>query len=141
MNPLAQSGLDLRAVAGVAVALFLPWALLVIVFALRGQPGAVCLTPVAWLLAVVAGRGVLNFTRSTDPAKRRAEAGLAGGLLGGLLGMLLTVMLQIMGEITSQERLTLALLGVAATLGGLLVCTILAFALAALAERGGAKPG
>jgi len=137
MNPLAQSDLDRRAVVGVALALFAPWAVLVVVLALRGQPGAACLTPVAWLLAVLAGRATLAFTRSTEPAKRRAEAGLAGGLLGGLLGMLLTVLLQISGEITSPERLTLALLGVAATFGGLLVCTILAFMTAAFIERGG----
>jgi len=137
VNTPSYNNLDRRAIVGVAGALFAAWAALVIVFSLRGQPGVVCITPVAWLLAAVAGRGALNFTRSTEPGARRAEAGVAGALLGGLQGMLLTVMLQLNGELASNERLTVALLGVAATAGGLIVCALIAFVTAALAERGG----
>ena len=136
MTPLALRDLDLRAVLSVAGALFGAWLLLVLVFTWRGQPGVVCLTPVLWLLAIVAGKGTPAYSRSTEPAARRAEAGLAGGLLGVLQGMLFTVMTQVMGETTPQERLTMALVGVAVIFGGLLVCTVTAFAMAALVERG-----
>jgi hypothetical protein len=119
-------------------ALFVAWALLVVVFTWRGQPGVVCLTPVAWLLAVIAGRGTLNFTRTEEPALRRVEAGLAGCLLGLLLGLLFTGMLELSTEMTSQERLTMALFGAVLTFFGLLACGVAAYGMAALAERGGA---
>jgi hypothetical protein len=139
MSPLALRDLDRRAVLFVAGLLFFGWAALVVVFAWRGQPGVVCLTPVLWLLAVVAGKGTPAYSRSAEPATRRAEAGLAGGLLGVLQGMLFTVMTQVMAPMTPRERLTMALLGVAVTFGGLLVCTVAAFAVAALVERGAGR--
>jgi hypothetical protein len=129
--------LDWRAVGFVTGALLAGWTLLVVVFTWQGQPGVVCLTPVAWLLAVIAGRGTLNFTRTEEPALRRAEAGLAGCLLGLLLGLLFTGMIELSAEMSFQERVTMALFGVALTFFGLLACGVAAYGMAALAERGG----
>jgi hypothetical protein len=129
------SGLDHRAVVGVAAALFVPWLALVLVFHLRGSPGGVCLTPFTWVLSVVAARGCLGYSRTRDRDLRAAEASLCGALYGLLQGLLFSLMLQLVSGLTASERQTLVLLGLAVTGAGGLVSGLAGLIFARLAER------
>ncbi len=80
--------LDWRVIILWPLMLFVPWLVLVLVFTWRGQPGIMCLTPAAWLLAAVLGRAVASYTPSEQRGRRLGAAALAGGLLGLLQGLL-----------------------------------------------------
>ncbi len=79
--------IDLRAVSS---ALFLPlllWTGSVIVICLMGYPGVICMTPVAWLLALPVGLRV--FRESQSPGKGPVlNAAFGGAVLGFWQGML-----------------------------------------------------
>jgi prepilin signal peptidase PulO-like enzyme (type II secretory pathway) len=63
------------------------WTAAAVVVTLAGYPGVVCMTPVAWLLALPVGTGV---ERSSTLSERGMllEAAAAGGLLGTWQGLL-----------------------------------------------------
>ena len=63
------------------------WVLAVVFVTLMGYPGIACMTPVAWLLALIVGKRCLDESRSDGAAIRLWEAGLAGGLLGAIQGI------------------------------------------------------
>jgi hypothetical protein len=71
-------------------ALFLPllfWTGSVLTITLMGYPGIICMTPLAWLLALPVGLRV--YRESSSPGTRPVlEAALGGGLLGFWQGML-----------------------------------------------------
>jgi hypothetical protein len=89
--------LDGRAILSSALPLFAVWLAAVVGITLAGYPGVVCVTPMAWLLALSAG--LRCAARSASPAvgKRILEAGLAGALLGLLQGIVRVISLN--GEI------------------------------------------
>jgi hypothetical protein len=70
--------------------LFLPllfWTGSVIAISWMGYPGVVCMTPMAWLLALSVGVRIRH--ESTSPGQRPVlEAALGGGLLGVWQGLL-----------------------------------------------------
>jgi hypothetical protein len=82
-----MASLDLRAISA---SLFLPllyWTGAVIAISLFGYPGVVCMTPVAWLLALPVGMRVPR--ESASPVSRQViEAAVGGGLLGLWQGVL-----------------------------------------------------
>ncbi len=66
----------------------MPWALLVLGLTYTGQPGVICLTPMAWLLAIPAGWNYAVFARG-KPGRQPFVAGIIlGAVLGLLYGML-----------------------------------------------------
>ncbi len=67
---------------------FLPWTVLVLFVSYQGQPGIICLTPLAWGLAVPAGLNYVAFARG-NPGR---NAFLAGAILGATLGLLLGIL-------------------------------------------------
>ncbi len=62
----------------------MPWFALVLVLTYRGEPSVICLTPMAWLLAIPAGWNYVAVARG-NPGRRPF---LAGALLGAVLGLL-----------------------------------------------------
>lgn len=79
--------IDQRAII---MGLFLPslfWTGSVIAISLMGYPGVVCMTPLAWLLALPVGMRVRRESESLGKLPA-LEATLAGGLLGLWQGLL-----------------------------------------------------
>ena len=96
--------LDVRAILDSALRLFAVWLVAVLVITLAGYPGVVCVTPMAWLLALSAGLRCASQSASPQESRRILEAGLAGGLLGLLQGILFGVIANRMGEIKPEEQ-------------------------------------
>lgn len=59
------------------------WCALVFVVTYGGQPGVVCLTPMAWLLALPAGWNYVVFAQG----KSGKQPFVAGAILGAILGL------------------------------------------------------
>jgi hypothetical protein len=87
------SGWDLRTTFVTPVTQFALWLAPVLLVTWAGYPGVVCVTPLAWLIALRVG--LLVMTKSSSPTVRRrfGEAAVAGGVLGLLLGLLMAVIL------------------------------------------------
>ncbi len=60
------------------------WGIIVLFVAYQQQPGIICLTPMAWLLALPAGWNYVVFARG----KAGRQPFVAGAILGALLGLL-----------------------------------------------------
>ncbi len=84
----ARPGLDRRAVLVIPLRQFAPWFAAVVIVTLAGYPGVVCVTPMAWLLALRVGLICMRDSRSPSLRQRLREAALAGALLGVLQGAL-----------------------------------------------------
>jgi|GEM_PF-799715 len=61
--------------------------------ALSGYPGAICITPVGWVLGMLAGMRVVSYSSNPEPARRLVEAGIAGALIGLFEGLLAALIL------------------------------------------------
>src|SRR5215207_4792782 len=83
--------LDLRTVLETPLREFVPWLAMVVLVSLAGYPGVVCVTPMAWLLALRVGNLCVAHSKSGQSSQRLMEAALAGGFLGFLQGMLFLV--------------------------------------------------
>lgn len=118
----SSKGLDLRTILEVPLRQFVPWLAVVLLATWAGYPGVVCITPMAWLIALRVGLICGARSKSEQASRRLLEAALAGGLLGFLQGILFTVIIPLMGPIKTSEWtgaivLTLILL-IAGTLAG-----------------------
>ena len=96
--------LDLRVVFETPLRQFALWFSMVVLVWLAGYPGVVCVTPMAWLLALRVGNLCVARSASETSSKRLMEATLAGGLLGLLQGILFIVIIPFLGPIQSDER-------------------------------------
>jgi MFS family permease len=140
MTPVSQfsspsSGLDLRVILEAPLRLFAPWLAIVLVVTWAGYPGVVCVTPMAWLLALRVGIAVVGRSASAQPAQRLREAALAGGLFGLLQGALFGVLVLRLGEILPGERAGAAVLIGAVLIFGILVGAGLSLFTASQVER------
>jgi hypothetical protein len=126
---------DLRAIAA---SLWLPllfWLGAVLLISLAGYPGVICMTPLAWLLALPTGvRCVLN-SRSDGTRALLREAALAGGGLGLIEGVLFILATALTAGATPEGRWRMAEIGLALTVFGAPACAGLAVASAALRLR------
>ena len=68
------------------------------------QPGVVCVTPVAWLMACWVGMKSVRLSCSTAKSSLLIEAAIAGGILGLLQGILFAVIAPRMGDIRPDEQ-------------------------------------
>ncbi len=68
--------LDWRMILKAPLPWFVWWLLIVVFVTWRGYPGVVCVTPLAWLLALPVGVTVAGGSASPQPAQRRREAAL-----------------------------------------------------------------
>jgi len=101
--PPPSRKLDLRVIFEIPLRQFIWWLALILLISLAGYPGVVCITPMAWLIALRVGNQVAASSRSAMPKSRLIEAGLAGGLLGLLQGILFAVIIPFMGPVQSDE--------------------------------------
>lgn len=125
--------LDLGAMAS---GLFLPmllWTGSVLSVTLMGYPQVVCMTPAFWALAWMVGRRVRRESQSQGSAPVR-EAALAGAVLGAWMAVLLALVVAAVPLLLRAWMLDPP--GPLLTLlAGLLICTPVTAALAALSAR------
>jgi hypothetical protein len=126
MDASTPARLDVRVILETAGRLFLPWLASVLLVTWAGYPGVVCVTPLAWLLAVRVGLRVSMRSKSPTAAQRILEAALAGGIFGLLQGALFTLMIGRVGEIRADEQTNAFVLTAAMTLIGMLAAAGLA---------------
>ena len=102
-SPTSPSRLDLRVILETPLRQFVPWLAIVLLVTFAGQPGVVCITPMAWLIALRVGNICVTRSRSQLSSRRLTEAALAGGLFGFLQGVLFGVISPLMGPIQADE--------------------------------------
>src|SRR5512140_3587744 len=101
--PAPSQNLDLRVVIETPLRQFVLWLVMVLLVTFAGYPGVVCVTPMAWLIALRVGILCVTRSRSDSSSRRILEATLAGGLLGLLQGILFMVIVPLMGPIQPNE--------------------------------------
>jgi len=101
--PASTKGFDLRVIIETALRQFAPWLAMVLLVTFAGYPGVVCVTPMAWLIALRVGNIVAWRSRSAQSSRRLTEAALAGGVFGFLQGILFAVISPFMGPIQADE--------------------------------------
>ena len=115
-SPSPQS-LDFRNIIETPLRQFVPWLAIVLLVTFAGQPGVVCVTPMAWLIALQVGNICVKRSRSPGRSQRLIEASLAGAVLGLLQGILFAVIITRMEPISADDQaksitLTLIMIGV-----------------------------
>ncbi len=103
------------------------WSAAVVAVSLIGQPTVVCITPLAWLLAIPVGQQVVERSRNRYRQRSLVEAALCGGLLGLYQGLLFLLVGYITPGMTAQDRQLLLVLSLFSILIGLFACSALAF--------------
>ena len=96
--------LDLRVVFETPLRQFVPWLAMVLLVTFAGYPGVVCVSPMAWLIALRVGNLCVWRSRSMRSSRRLTEAALAGGLLGFLQGLLFVGIITLLEPINADER-------------------------------------
>ena len=99
----SPNGLDFRIIVETPLRKFVPWLMIVLLITAAGQPGVVCVTPMAWLLALRVGNIVVWRSRSDQSSRRLTEAAMAGGFFGVLQGILFAAITPFMGPIQADE--------------------------------------
>lgn len=124
--------IDFGAVLRSALPPFIVWAAVVFFVTFVGhQPGVVCVTPVAWLLACWVGMACVARSRNGRKSALLAEAALSGGALGLLQGLLFLLVAPYMGEIKPEEWQKMLLLSVGMVVVGAAVSALLSTAVGA----------
>jgi MFS family permease len=121
-SPLTSSSrLDSRLILEQPLRQFAPWLVVVLAATWAGYPGVVCITPLAWLMALRVG--IVCVSRSTSqPASRRVqEAALGGAWFGLLQGLLFLVIIPRLGPIQEGERGSAVLLTLAMIVFGMII--------------------
>lgn len=127
--------LDLRTIFGVPIRQFILWLAMVILVSFAGYPGVVCVTPMAWLIALRVGNLCVARSRSEKSSQRLLEAVLAGGFLGLLQGILFLVVIPFSGPIQADERIQTIILSLIMVIAGIFAGAGFSFFTAYLSER------
>lgn len=98
------STLDLRVILETPLRLFAPWLAVVLLATWGGYPGIVCVTPLAWLMALTVGARCASQSSSAKPGQRLLEAAFAGALFGLLQGVLFFFIAPRLGPINADEQ-------------------------------------
>jgi hypothetical protein len=122
------------------------WGAIVLLVTYAGQPGVVCMTPMAWLLALPAGWNYVVFAQG-QPGRQPFVAGaILGAILGLLYGMLFFgVSAYSMpagpdpSEAAKAQNVALFMIGAGAVIAALL-SGFMAYRAAALQRRGQTLP-
>src|SRR5690349_24851657 len=93
-SELFTKRLDFRTIFEVPLRQFVLWLGMVVLVSLAGYPGVVCVTPMAWLLALRVGVVCTARSRSGECGRRVLEADIAGGVLGFVYGLYFFVIVQ-----------------------------------------------
>ena len=129
------TGFDLRVIIETPLRQFVPWLAIVILVSLAGYPGVVCITPMAWLIALRVGNICIARSKSERSSRRLLEAALAGALFGFLQGLLFVVIVPFMGPIKSDEMTKAIILTLIMIIAGMGVGAGLSLFTAYLNER------
>jgi ABC-type proline/glycine betaine transport system permease subunit len=130
-----SKGLDLRVILETPLRQFVLWLGMVLLISLAGYPGVVCVTPMAWLIALRVGNLCVLRSRSETSSQRLLEAALAGGVLGLLEGILFLVVIPFAGPIQADERTQTIILTLLMIVFGILAGAALSSFTAFLQER------
>jgi hypothetical protein len=141
-QPLINGGAFLRSLT----MWLLVWGIVVAFVVYQQQPGVICLTPMAWLLALPAGWNYVVFSHG-NPGRQPL---LAGAILGGLLGLLYGLFffgVASVGmpvgtdpeEVTKMQNMVIFMIA-GGTLVGALLSGFMAYRAATLQRRGQALP-
>src|SRR6187455_1006641 len=101
--PPKPNSLDFRVIFITPLREFLGWLIAVLIVSIAGYPGVVCVTPMAWLIALRVGNICVARSRSEQSRQRILEASIAGAILGLLQGILFLVSVPFMGPYRSDE--------------------------------------
>lgn len=134
-SELFAKRLDFRTVLEVPLRQFILWLAMVVVVSLAGYPGVVCVTPMAWLIALRVGNLCVARSRSEKASLRLLEAALAGGILGLLQGILFIVVIPFLGPIQTDEWIQTIILTAIMMIAGIVAGAGLSFFTAYLNER------
>lgn len=127
--------LDVRLIFETAIRQFVPWLGAVLLVTWAGYPGVVCVTPMAWLIALQVGNVCAAKSKSTMSSNRLFEAALAGGLLGLLQGILFLAVVPAMGPIRPDEETNMGVITVVMIVIGVFAGAILSLFTAFLNEQ------
>lgn len=127
--------LDFRTILEVPLRQFILWLAMVVLVSLAGYPGVVCITPMAWLIALRVGGLCALRSRSEKSSQRLLEAALAGGILGLLEGILFLVVIPFSGPIQPDERTQTIILSAIMVIVGIFAGAGLSFFTAFLHEQ------
>ncbi len=127
--------LDVLSIFRTSIGHFMPWLAIVLFITWSGYPGVVCITPMAWLLAISLGSVHSGHSKSQKSSTRMLEAALAGGILGLLQGVLFIVITPVMGPIKPEEEVNTMILNLIMVGVGALVTAILSLFSAMSMER------
>jgi ABC-type proline/glycine betaine transport system permease subunit len=127
--------LDFRAILEVPLRQFVLWLAMVVLVSFAGYPGVVCVTPMAWLIALRVGNLCVARSRSEKSSQRLLEAALAGGFLGLLQGILFLVVIPFSGPIQPDEQTQTIFLTLLMIVVGIFAGAGLSFFTAFLHER------
>jgi hypothetical protein len=133
--PFTSTSFDMRVVFITPFQQFLWWLVPVLIVSVTGYPGVVCVTPMAWLLALRVGNVCVARSRNVHSSRRILEATLAGAILGLLQGILFLVIVPFLGPYRSDEITRTILLTVFTMLVGILSGAGLAFITAYFSEQ------
>lgn len=127
--------LDLRVIVETPLRQFVLWLAMVLLVSLAGYPGVVCVTPMAWLIALRVGNICVARSRSETTSARLLEATLAGGILGLLQGGLFLIVIPFFGPIQADERTQTIVLSAIIVIVGIFAGAGLSLLTAYLNER------
>ena len=99
-----RPGLSIRLILETPLMYFVPWLAAVLLVTWAGYPGVICVTPMAWLMALAVGRRCASHSASSTATKRLLEAALAGAIFGFLQGLLFFIIAPRMGPVTASEQ-------------------------------------
>ena len=131
----SSNGLDLRVIIETPLRQFVPWLAMVLIVTFAGYPGVVCVTPMAWLIALRVGNLCVWRSKSMLSSQRLTEAALAGGLLGLLQGLLFAAIITMLEPINADERSRTIILTLIIIVAGVFAGAALSFVTAFLNER------
>lgn len=126
---------DVRLILETAVRQFVPWLGAVLLVTWAGYPGVVCVTPMAWLMALQTGNICAARSKSNAFSSRLVEAALAGGLLGLLQGILFVIVVPAMGSIRPEEEANMGMITAFMLVAGVLAGALLSLFTAFLGEQ------
>lgn len=127
--------LDLRLILSVPLGQLVSWLLAVLLISWAGYPGVICVTPVAWLIALRVGIICVARSCSAQTGRHLLEAALAGGWFGLLQGLLFWIIVPFMREIKATERASALLLSLIMLAAGILAGAGFSVSTAFLVER------
>ena len=137
MSFLSQTSnkLDWRAIIEIPLRQFVPWLAIVLLVTFAGYPGVVCITPMAWLIALRVGNLCAGRSKSTRATNRLIEAALAGGFFGFLQGLLFACIITFLEPVNAEEQSRAAILTLIMIVAGIFAGAGLSFFTAFLNEQ------